>query len=73
MALFDYKVMYIYILSTYPNELKKSTKVISCKIHFHTTSTLEVVYLSSLNYGGLNLAVFRQFRHILSHHYFYPP
>ena len=30
-------------------------------------------FLSSFNYGGLNLAVFRQFRHIYTRHYLYPP
>ena len=29
-------------------------------------------YLSSFNYGGLNLAVFWQFRHIYTRHYYYP-
>ena len=33
----------------------------------------QMIYLSSFNHGGLNLAVFRQFRHILTRHYFYPP
>ena len=31
-----------------------------------------VIYLSLFNYGGLILAVFRQFCHIYTRHYFYP-
>ena len=34
---------------------------------------ISATYLSSFNYGGLNLAVFRQFRHSYTRHYFYPP
>ena len=39
-------------------------------IYIYILFILYYIYLSSFNYGELNLAVFRQIRHNLTRHYF---